>query len=74
MKKSHEKLEKTIKLLKRSFPEIPAEHMKVLEDSKLELEKHNKKRRCNHCDRHEHYDETLGIWKCEECDKKLKEE
>jgi len=69
MKNIHEKLEKTIKLLRSSFPELPKKDFEVLEEAKAELEKFAKKKRCKHCDRHEHYDETLGIWKCNECDK-----
>lgn len=74
MKKIHEKLEKTIELLRTSFPELPKKEFQVLEEAKTELEKMAKKKRCKHCDRYEHYDETTGIWKCEQCDKKPKDE
>lgn len=74
MKKIHEKLGETIELIKYSFPELPKEHLEVLEESKLALEKMARKKRCKHCDRYEHYDETTGIWNCEQCDKKPEHE
>lgn len=72
MKKSHEKLEGAIKYLKSTYSDLSQHVLDVLEESKKELEKHNKKKRCKHCDRYNHYDETSGVWNCEQCDKKPK--
>lgn len=70
MKKNYKELVSTIEYLKESYPNIPQHAFDVLNDVKGDLEKQMKKKRCKHCDRYEHYDETNGIWLCEQCDKK----
>jgi hypothetical protein len=69
MKKQLEKLNSTIDYLKNWHPDIPKEVFESLENASKSMLKCCHKKRCKHCDRHEHYDETLGVWKCHQCDK-----
>ena len=72
MKKQLEQLESAIVHLKEKYPELSKDVLKKLENAYESMLKYSRKRRCKHCDRKEHYDETLGIYKCEQCDKKDK--
>lgn len=69
MKKELEKLESTIEYLKNEYPLLPDDVFKSLDNASKAMLKCCHKKRCKHCDRKEHYDETLGVWKCEQCDK-----
>lgn len=70
MKKQLEGLLSTIEYLKENHLEVPSYVYDNLDDVKKVMVKCCRKKRCKNCDRFDHYDETLGIWKCEECDKK----
>lgn len=70
MKKALEELEEVIGWL-RLFPDnIPTEVYDKLDYVKGEMVRCCRKRRCEDCNRYEHYDEVMGIWLCERCDDK----
>ena len=67
------KLTEVIEYLKKEHSTIPDNVFKSLDETKEAITKYGKKKRCKHCDRFVHYNETLGVWNCEQCDKKPEE-
>jgi hypothetical protein len=70
MKNELKHLVETIGYLESEHPNLPENVFKSLGDAREAMLKHCRKKRCKHCDRKEHYDETLGVWNCDQCDKK----
>lgn len=68
MKNSLKNLVSTIDYLKKEHPFLPEHVFKSLDEAKEDMVKYCNKKRCKHCDRYKHYDDTLGIWNCNECD------
>lgn len=62
-------LTETIEFLKKEHPGLPKKVFKSLDETKDYIVKCGKKKRCKHCDRFVHYNETLGVWNCDQCDK-----
>lgn len=72
MKKAFENLVGVIEYLRQEHPDLPKHVFVTLNDAKDEMLKCCRKKRCKKCDRVGHYDEVMGIWICEQCDKKPK--
>lgn len=69
MKKSYYNLVSTIEYLKENHAELPVHVFDSLNEAKDKMYDEIKKKRCDQCDRYEHYNEVMGIWNCDQCDK-----
>lgn len=69
MEKLLTELTEVIEYLKNEHSTLPDKVFKSLDEAKKTIVKYGRKKRCKHCDRYVHYNETLGVWNCDQCDK-----